>query len=490
MAGIGFVLRKLASRDDYLGVIRGYFHAAFAGVGPWIFLITTLGLITFFTEVISGKVEVRNFSAILIYNLIFSLIFASSVYMVTQRYVADCLFSRDGSLIPGIFIQSQLYLLCAALPCAALFYIFFSRMTPFAKILSIVNFVLLCEILLIMLFLSCIRNFRAITLSWLIGVILAVILGVYLGKIYGATGMLFGLNCGFILILFSLKATILAEYPYRFIKPQNFPYYFSHYKGLFWSGLMLAAGMWIDKIIMWFSKEGVVHPNQLHTCPIYDGAMFYAYTTIIPVVALFIFSLETNFYKSYIHYISSIETNAPLTYLEHHKNLIIRQIKENGRGFLVLQGSLSLIILLTTHLIFSHLGLYYLEFSIFRFGVIGSFFTALNFFIIIYFSYFDSQENLLLLTAIMLISNFVLTLVTLLLGFPFYGIGFALAMTLTFFIGAIRLFRYLNNLTYHIFISNVVKRVSPSKITSATDIGDSEHYIQQNRDVNQMQMQE
>jgi uncharacterized membrane protein len=460
MAGIGFVLRKLASKDDYVGILRAYFHSAIAAVGPWIFLVCSLGLISFFTRAFVGKVEVNEFFAILIYNLLFSFIFSSPFYMVAARYVADCLFSKEASPIPGILIQSLIYLLVVALPASTLFYVFYTRMTLMGKILSIVNFVVLCEIWFIMLYLSCIRNFRAITSSWVIGVIITALLGVYLGRKYGYRGMLFGTNSGLIFLLFSLQANILAEYPYRYIKPKLFAFYFSHYRNLFWSGFLLFAGMWVDKVIMWFSKEAVIHANRLRTYPIYDGAMFFSYLSIIPLMALFIFSLETNFYDAYIKYIRYIETNAPLSFIEEQKKRIIQQTKENGRSFLVLQGSLTLVVLVSAGTIFNFFGINYLEFGIFRLGTLGAFFAALNLIIIVFFSYFDSQENLLFLTAFLFFSNCILTTATLFLNFNYYGLGYALSMILTFFLASVRYFQFLKNLTYHVFISNVIKRVA------------------------------
>ncbi len=48
MAGIGFVLQKLTSRGDLLGLAQGYAHASISSSGGWLFTIVTLSLITFF----------------------------------------------------------------------------------------------------------------------------------------------------------------------------------------------------------------------------------------------------------------------------------------------------------------------------------------------------------------------------------------------------------------------------------------------------------
>ncbi len=458
MAGIGFALRKLASKDDFQGIMRAYFHAAVAAVGPWILLVVSLGLISFFTSDIAGRVEVNEFFSVVVYNILFSFVLSAPLYQIASRYVSDCLFSRDATPIPGILLTSLFYVLIPALSLAIPFYVFYATMTPFATILSIVNFTLLCMIWFVMLYLSCIRNFRAITIAWVVGMLLASVVGIYLGKKEGTTGMLLGLNIGLIALLFSLIANILAEYPYRFLKPKEYGFYFRHYKLLFWSGLFLFAGMWVDKIIMWFSSNGITHLNNLRTYPIYDGAMFASYLSIIPVMALFIFSLETNFYDFYIQYIRNIETNAPFDHIEAEKKNLMTSLIENGRNMLILQGCFTFVVIALAPTLFEWLKMDFLQLGIFRLGTLGAFFTAINLFIVILFSYFDSQENMLIITIFMFVSNIVLTLVSLKFGFIFYGYGFCLSMILTTLIGSVLFFRFMGDLTYNIFITHVVKR--------------------------------
>ena len=45
MAGIGFELRKLARRDDLMGVVASLTHASVVSTGPWIMTVLALGAI-------------------------------------------------------------------------------------------------------------------------------------------------------------------------------------------------------------------------------------------------------------------------------------------------------------------------------------------------------------------------------------------------------------------------------------------------------------
>lgn len=239
MAGIGFHLRKLASEDNLSGLLRAYLHSAVVAAGPWILLVISITLITTFTKYIVGLKEVDEFLSIIIYNFFFSFIFSAPLYMISARYVSDCLYQRTLAPVPGIMISSLGILLMVMVPLAIVFYTLYVRMSPFSTLLSIVNFTLLCEMWLTMLYLSALRDFRAITSSWVLGTLLGIFLSVTWGKSYGTSGLLLGLDLGLLFILASIKAHVLAEYPFSFRKAKEFRFYFRNYKMLFFSGFFL-----------------------------------------------------------------------------------------------------------------------------------------------------------------------------------------------------------------------------------------------------------
>jgi len=458
MAGTGFILRKLAHQDNLSGVVKAFLYSTVIAVGPWILIVFTLTAISSYTSLHIDPEEVDNFLSIIVYNLFFSLVFSAPLYVVSARYTSDCLYKREMAPIPGILITNLGLLLIPGSLLATCFYFCYATLSPIEIILSVIQFLLLSATWYVSLFLSSIHNFRAITICWVLGMVLTAILSIYCGNLYGAEGMLFGTNVGLAFLLFSQTATIFAEYAGSFALPKELTFYFHRYQKLFWSGLFLYAGMWIDKVIMWGSKEAIRHGSNLTTYPVYDQALFLSYLTIIFLLALFIFSLEANFYLSYIKYIQHIERNAPLAQIEATKKELISEIKENGRSALVLQGTLSLSVILLAPMLFNWFGISYLCLNIFCLGTLGSFFAGLNLILYVYFSYFDSQENMLCLSLLLFFSNAILTLLSQHLGFAYYGYGYCLSMILTFCVSATLFARFLDQLTYRIFIDNVVKR--------------------------------
>lgn len=458
MAGIGFVLRKLAGEDNLSGVIRAYFRSAVVAVGPWVMIVLSVGSLMALSSSVLSLDDLQGFLSVFMYNLCFSFILSGPINMMGARYVSDCLYAKDLDPIPGILVVAILAggLITASL--GSLFYIFYANMNPLLTVLSIINLTLLCQTWIAMSFLGLLKDYRAITFSWIIGTILIILCTHYFGTLYLTEGILFGMNVGISFLIASLVAHILAEFPYSFHKPQRLKFYFHYYYPLFWSGLFFFSSFWVDKVIMWFAPEGILHVNNLRTYPTYDGATFVSYLSIIPVMGLFIFNLETNFYEAYIHYVRSVENNHPFSGIEEAKQSVISNIIEDGRSFVVLQGAITFMVILFADQIFQVLGIDYLQLSIFRFGVLGAFFLALNAFMIVIFSYFDSMNNILKLSFCMLVTNTLFTLISLYLGFPYYGYGFCLAMIFSFIYGAIIFVQFLNNLTYHIFITNSVRR--------------------------------
>ena len=106
MAGIGFVLRKLTRRDDLLGIMQGYTHAAMASSGPWLFTVLSLGAISALTADLDRLYEVTTFRLVIIYNFAFSLVFTGPILLVVTRYLSDMIYRKDVSGAVGLLLGS------------------------------------------------------------------------------------------------------------------------------------------------------------------------------------------------------------------------------------------------------------------------------------------------------------------------------------------------------------------------------------------------
>jgi polysaccharide biosynthesis protein PelG len=459
MAGIGFVLRKLASRDDFLGITRAFIHASIISAGPWLMTVCSLGLIYFFTSKVVPLEEGMTFRTVMIYNFSFSLVFSAPVYMVTTRFISDQIFLKDVHIIPGILICSMGIVLLYSLPIAVIFYLGAVTLPLLLAIQAILNFLLLSMLWVAMLFFSAVKNYQSLTIAFFLGILLATLGTIFLAFPFGAAGMLIGFNTGSAFIVFALFGVVLAEYPYRFRTSLAYFRYYRRYIDLGLACIFYNAGIWVDKWLMWFSPDAVRSPLGIPTFPTYDTAMFVAFLTIIPVMSLFVFSMETNFFETYVNFFRNLRENAPYRVLEEKQKGVASKILDNARNFIILQGSVSLMFILLAPSLFQLLGMSYLELGIFRLGVLGAFFNMLVLFAMIFLSYFDSRENYLRIALILFFSNLFFSWISREMGFVFYGYGYFFAMAFTFVISSFILINYTKNLSYQIFITNNVRRL-------------------------------
>ena len=452
MAGIGFQLNKLARRDDLMGLAGAYFHSAFAIAGPWLFTVIALAITT---AIYGGSVrsELLDFRAIIVYNFSFSLVFSAPVFMIVTRYLADHIHVKNVTTAPTVLLESLALVFLCNLPIGLLFYAFYFEMELPLRLASFANLFLIAGVWLLSVYLTALKDFAAVTRAYLLGMTVAVIAAEFFFD-HQAAGMLAGYNIGLTLIVFLLAARIFAEYPYRLTRNFALIPFWRKYWELALAGFFYNLALWIDKWIMWFAPEAVQLPSKMRFYPDYDSAMFMAAMTILPSLALFVFSVETNFFNHYRRFYGNILAHASLKRIRSLQKNIQDSILEGGRNVMLMQGAIALLVILLAPQLFERVGMFFMQLGIFRLGVLGSFFQVLLLFSTIILAYFDCRRINLGIFFFYLASNALLTLVSLELGFGYYGYGFFLSSALTFFIAAICLFNHVRKLPYHAFITN------------------------------------
>ena len=215
MAGIGFELNKLADRDDLLGALRAYFHSAMASAGPWLFTVIAIALITLLYGSAGNNTELLNFRGIIIYNFSFSLVLSAPVFMVMTRYLADHIHIKNVTTTPSVMMESIFLVYLLQLPVALLFYAFMFDMPLDLRLAAFSNMFLISAVWLLGVFLTALKDYNAVSRAFLVGMLIAVGSSELLAGSYNAVGMLLGFNIGLCVIVFTLIARILAEYPYR-----------------------------------------------------------------------------------------------------------------------------------------------------------------------------------------------------------------------------------------------------------------------------------
>jgi uncharacterized membrane protein len=453
MAGIGFELRRLTQKDDLLGVVQGYGYAALATSGPWIFTILALSAIVALGMPATTPQELSTFRIVIIYNFAFSLVFSGPATVITTRRLADYIYQKDVRQAPALMVGSLALVYAVALPLVAPFYLVHLDLDPAIRLVSILNFMLVSGIWVVSVFLTALKNYRAVTWSFLGGMSVGIIAASILAPGWSVTGMLMGFNAGLALILFTLIARVFAEYPTRAAQPFAFLEYFRRYWDLALAALVYNAAVWVDKWIMWFAPQREMLSSGLFSFPDYDGAMFLAYLSIVPSIAAFTLTIETGFFEQYLRFYGDIQRHVPYSRIEANHRDLVQSFLEGARNFLVLQASVSIAAILLAPQLFEWLGINFRQLGIFRIGLAGAFFHAGFLFLSIILSYFDQRRTQLALSVLLFACNGLFTLLSLRLGFAYYGYGYFLSTLIAFGCTFVALGRMMSRLPYHTFVT-------------------------------------
>ncbi len=465
MAGIGFELNKLARRDDLLGIAGAYLHSAFAIAGPWLFTVVALAFTTYMYGGSTSE-ELLNFRGVIVYNFSFSLVLSAPVYFIMTRYLADQIHVKNVTSIPTVLLESMILVFAFNMLVAIFFYGIYFEIPLGLRLAGFANMFLIAGVWLLSVYLTALKDFSAVTWTFIIGMTIAVLSAEYLGD-HKAAGMVAGYNIGLSVIVFMLAGRIFAEYPYRLTTKFSLRPFWSKYWELAVGGLFFNAALWIDKWIMWFAPEAVQLPSKMRFFPDYDSAMFLAAMSILPSLALFVFAIETNFFNHYRRFYGNILAHASMRRIKQFHALIMDSILEGGRSVMLLQGIIAFLIILLAPQIFERMNIFFLQLGIFRLGVLGAFFQVLILFTTIILSYFDCRKSNMWIFVFYFISNTILTLVFMDMGYEYYGFGFFLASALSFFVAAAILFNHVRKLPYHAFITNNNSVKVPKVKTSA-----------------------
>ncbi|MBC8165872.1 MAG: exopolysaccharide Pel transporter PelG [Bryobacteraceae bacterium] len=452
MAGIGFELRKLTQRGDLLGVGEAFAHSALASAGPWIFSAIALTAIALIGSTAVTPDEMATFRLIVAYNFAGSLILAGPISIILTRYLADRIFEKNVKEVPAVLAGALAMLWLGGLLLALPVWFIVLKADSVTRCLAYVNFMLIASIWLVSVFLSALKNYKAITFAFGSGLSIAVIAAAVLAPRFLVPGMLAGLNIGFAFVLFTILARVLAEYPTSATRVLDFLPYTKKYWELAAGAAIYSLAIWIDKVIMWSAPGTQTLPSGLISSPDYESAMFLGYLTVVPSMAAFTVLIETGFFERYVRFYDDIRRHACLAKIRKNQQAISDIFNEGACNFLVLQGSICLTAILLAPQILSLFQSGSSQIAMFRLGTLGALFNAGYIFLTVVLSYFDLRRPILALHVLFLLTNVLFSYVSANAGFAFYGYGYFLSSLVAFGAAFFVTAWHLNRLPYLTFV--------------------------------------
>jgi len=454
MAGIGFELRKLLAKGTYTGVFQAYGYAGIISAGPWVLsiqAILVIGLLSY--AVISPNRQVNEFQVTVTYIMVCSLILTGLVQLAFTRFVADRLFEQKFDWVLPNFNGVMLLVtgVSGTIGLALVLWLFPDQSDAY-RVLLLAGFVTMCCIWTATILLSGLKRYLEIFGLYLIGYAVTVVAALTLRPL-GLEGLLLGFVIGHFVLLTGMVTLILREYPserfisFEFMQRRQF------YPALIGCGFLYHCAVWVDKFMFWYHPDtGVRVIGPLHASIIYDLPIFLAYLAIIPGMAVFLVEIETEFSEAFQKFYDAVREGATIGRIEELRDELVFTVRGGLFEIVKIQSITVLAVFVVGPWLLEKMGFSDLYLPLLYVDVVSASLQVLLLAIITIFYYVDKRPIVLFLVALCFVLNTVLTYVSLQLGAPFYGYGFALALIVTIVAAIMFLDRKLAVIEYETFM--------------------------------------
>ncbi len=454
MAGIGFELKKLFKATGVLSKLRAYGYTGMVTAGPMVLgFFFLLSIQTIAKHFGFSEQDRETLTSIITYSLLASMIYSSIFSMVLTRYVADLLYEQnEGDVIPSLE-----GILTIMLPSGAVLwglFLFFSGVTFVQGLLALMLFTTLLAAWTEMNYLSAIKDYKGILISYVASIATAIIVSALGCRIFGGSIelLLFSVVLGYGLMMTIDFALLYGFFPNSQKNHFDFLPWFDEYSDLMIIGLTTNVGLFSHLVIAWFSSFGHKITGLFYSAPQHDIAALFAFMTILITTINFVASVEVNLYPKYRKYydlfngqgsISEIEQaeKEMLTVLDHE---LIYTARRQFYGT-ALTLSVGLIILERLPLGFDSLMEGY-----FRILCVGYGAYAVANVLTLVLMYFTAYEDAKKANIMFAVTTTACSLASLFLEAKYYGFAFAFGSIVYLIYAINRVMKYTKRLPYHI----------------------------------------
>jgi uncharacterized membrane protein len=454
MAGIGFELRKLLARNTLGGILQAYAYAGMIGSGPWVLSIIGILLVgAVGAGIVVPPSLVTQFQTTVTYLIATSLIVTGGPQLAFTRYVSDRLFEkRDELVLPNLHGLLGLSLTGAALLASLALATLFRDVSFGYRVLVVAGFTLLCAVWLLAVLLSGLKRYKAIVALFALGYGLVVGLAYPFAR-FGLEGLLAAFDIGQLVLVAGMWRTVASAYPSTRSVSHQFLRRRMWYPSLLVTGTLYNLAVWADKFLFWAypdTSEPVIGP--LRGSLIYDLPVFLAYLSIVPGMAVFLVRIETDFAEYYEKFFDAVREGASLEFIQDMHDEMVYAVRQGLGEIAKIQFIAVLATFVAGPSLLTWLGISTLYLPLLQIQVVGASLQVMLLAVLNVLFYLDRRRIVVVLALVFLLANTVFTAITLKLGAPFYGYGFAVALLVTLAVGLVLLDRKLDRIEYETFM--------------------------------------
>lgn len=454
MAGIGFELKKLFQKKGVLNTTKAYGYATVICAGPMLLGVLLLLGIMALCNLFEAATHTRELLISMItYTLLASVTVSSFFSMVVTRYVADMLFEDNNKAVLPSFWGSTVVMMAVGSVLYGIFLLFSGA----TFVQGFLCFILFNELIIVwnaMSFLSAIKDYKGIFLSFLTSVAVTIILGaVFLWlKMPVIEALLLAVTIGYGIMLVWDVVLLHRYFPHTDLGAFTFFRWIDAFLPLALSGLFMNVGMFSHLVIMWFSDINVHVHGLFYGAPWHDVPALLAFITALMTTVNFVVSVEVNFYPKYRNHYSLYNDKGTIADIKQSEKEMLDTLKTE-----IFYTALKQLLFTAACIA---LGGYLLDMLPLGFNEVmrGYFRTlcvayglyAIGNMLMLILLYFTDYKGALVSTAVFAGSTILLTVLSLPFSYMYYGFGFLIAAMIFVIVTAVRLDYFTKRLPYYI----------------------------------------
>lgn len=470
MAGIGVKLNRIYQKNTITTNLVGFFYSTVVTIAPLLVVISNLMLtqkVLKFNTV--SYFDRELFSCTVLYVFIFALLTTSPFNAVLSRYLSDVIFEERFEDIQPCHRVGMLINVCFSCLFAIPF-CFWEHLVGGVPIYYVFTgyccFVSLVMVLYNMLYLSICKEYRLISLYFVIGMVVAFVLAVFLRyvcKVSITYSMLLALTVGFFLTAVLEQAKIHQFFPDNSEEYRRVLSYFRKYWQLIFTNFLYILGLFIHNFVFW-RTDMAMHLVRTFVCnQPYDMATCLAMFTNISASVIFISRVEMYFHERYRDYADAVYGGRGLD-IRNTRKRMFRQLGSELMTLVRLQFIVSVVVYLLFVIFLPRAGYAGLVMRIYPMVAAGYFILFLMYSEIIFLYYFEDLNGALATALSFCVGTFLGSLVAVHLDSILYGTGVWVGSAIGFVMAYVRLRWLEKNLDQHMFCrGNIIQQAKGIK---------------------------
>lgn len=470
MAGIGVKLNKIYHKNTITTNIIGFFYSTVVTIAPILVVIINLILMQYALKFNTVRyIDREIFSCTILYIFIFSLLSTSPFNAVLSRYMSDVIFEERYEDVQPCHRVGLVTNICFSCLFAIPFCIrehLVGGVPIYYVFTGYCCFVSLVIVFYNMLYLSICKEYRLISLYFLVGMVVAFLLSLFLRYVCNVSitySMLLALTIGFFLTAVLEWAKIHQFFPDNSEEYKRVFEYFGKYWQLILINFLYTLGLFIHNFVFW-GTDMAMHLVKTFVCnQPYDMATCLAMFTNISASVIFISRVEMYFHERYRDYADAVFGGRGLD-IRNTKKRMFRQLASEVMTLVRLQFIVSVLIYLIFVIFLPGMGYAGLVMRIYPMMAAGYFVLFLMYSEIIFLYYFEDLNGALITALSFCAGTFLASLIATNMSNIFYAFGVWTGSVIGFTVAYARLRWMESHLNEHMFCrGNIMKRAKGIK---------------------------